>query len=618
MDLDRQDEAVIIKTPGRYTHASTPAKHTVIGGRLALSPSKINTHFKTSKAASGMYLCLVKHVRISSDAVENTKDSQIQTPQTPRHRDALSKKIPVTPRHRVTPIGKPWTPRPPRTPGTPGTPGTSLPTVYNTARQLFVRSTNSGRVVGRDEERNELNTFIQTHLASKSGGCLYVSGPPGTGKSALANETCADLAPVESVRVAYINCMSMKSSRDIYAKLVEHLWGDTVSAAGADMKLLEELFVAKINGPDLFVVTLDEIDHLLTLDLDILYTLFEWSLQRSSRLILIGIANALDLTDRFLPRLKARNLKPQLLPFLPYTASQIDAVLTTRLRSLLPADGSAQAGYVPFVHPAAISLCSRKVASQTGDLRKAFDMSRRAIDLIEGETKQKYRLQADEKMMPPSPSKTPLTENANLSSPSSGQSPTQSPAKGAQSVGRDDRLLALTAETAPRATVAHIGRIAATAFGNGTSQRLQALNVQQKAALCSLVALEKRKRAAMSNVLATPSKSDRAAPTVRMLYETYTLLCKRDGMLHPLSSTEFRDVISSLETLSLVTAVEGKTGSFAVTITPSKKSKTRGFGAGNADEKRLASCVAEKELVQVVDGVGGGILRGLLNGEGLD
>lgn len=48
--------------------------------------------------------------------------------------------------------------------------------------------------------------------------------------------------------------------------------------------------------------------------------------------MLIGIANTLDLTDRILPRLEAReNCKPQLLNFPPYTRNQIAAILQDRL-----------------------------------------------------------------------------------------------------------------------------------------------------------------------------------------------------------------------------------------------------------------------------------------------
>ncbi len=102
--------------------------------------------------------------------VEGEESVQLPTPQTPRHRDALSKKVPVTPRHRVGLMGKPLTPRTPRTPFTP----TNAPSVYNTARQLFTRSADPGRLVGREEERNELNTFIQNGIESKSGRCMYI------------------------------------------------------------------------------------------------------------------------------------------------------------------------------------------------------------------------------------------------------------------------------------------------------------------------------------------------------------------------------------------------------------------------------------------------------------
>ena len=84
----------------------------------------------------------------------------------------------MTPRHRVALVGKPATPRTPRTPSTPS----NAPTIYNDARQLFVRSVVPGRLVGRDEERAELNGFIRQGIESKRGRCLYVSGPPGTGK----------------------------------------------------------------------------------------------------------------------------------------------------------------------------------------------------------------------------------------------------------------------------------------------------------------------------------------------------------------------------------------------------------------------------------------------------
>ncbi|KAI0117419.1 cell division control protein Cdc6 [Daldinia grandis] len=527
-----------------------------------------------------------------------------RTPSTPRFRDALSK-VPVTPRHRVTPAGRVSKRLFPQTPLTPA----ALQTVYHHARQLFSRSADPGQLIGRDEERSQLKEFLQRCSKPNPSGCIYVSGPPGTGKSAMINEVTQELVEKKTVKKAYINCMSIKSSKDLYGSLIDQICDETDISEGDTATTVEKLFLPRKKTTNVYLVVLDEIDHILTLDLESLYRLFEWSMQKSSRLVLIGIANALDLTDRFLPRLKSRNLKPELLPFLPYSAAQIKSIITTRLKSLVP-EGSP----LPFIHPAAIELCSRKVSSQTGDLRKAFEICRRALDLVEAETKQKHEAEIKEKILLATPSKKPLGENTNLSSPK------RLSEKGPSAMLAES-LRGLTVETAPRVSIAHLNKVTAAAFSNGTNQRLKTLNLQQKAALCSLMALEKRNRASRtSSTPATPSKSQSIAPSIKRLYETYSILCTRESLLHPLSSSEFREVIGSLETLSLVSAVDGKTGSLAMLHTPSKRGKKGGFGTGIglADEKKVASCVGEKELEQAVEGLGVDILKSILSGEALD
>jgi cell division control protein 6 len=427
---------------------------------------------------------------------------------------------------------------------------------------------------------------------------MYVSGPPGTGKSALVKEVCHELQVTSHVRTVYINCMSVKSPTDIYSKLVQELIDDDGEDSIDAMAHLQAIFLPKKNssGP-VYVVTLDEIDHLLTLGLEILYKLFEWSLHRSSRLILIGIANALDLTDRFLPRLKARNLKPRLLPFLPYTASQIASVITAKLQTLLRAIPETPPDYVPFVHPTAVQFCSKKVASQTGDLRKAFDIMRRTIDLVETEAKQKHRVSSIAQMNQTSPSKRHLKENPNLCSPIPVPATPEAP------------LSLLSPCTAPRATIAHVARVSASALSNGTSQRLQTLNLQQKAALCALISLEKSNRRRYRSILDTPSKTSPmdTAPSIRKLYDTYCSLCKRENTLHPLTATEFADVVGGLETLGLVGEGNGRC---FVNRTPGKKMK-----GGVGEERRVVSWVSEAEVEGCLEGVGGSILRGLLMGD---
>ena len=127
-----------------------------------------------------------------------------------------------------------------------------------------------------------------------------------------------------------------------------------------------------------------------------------------------------------------------------------------------------------------------------------------------------------------------------------------------------------------------------------------------------MISLEKSNRRAAKSMLATPSKSASSAQnralTIRRLYETYCSLCKRENALHPLTSTEFVDVIGGLETLGLVGEEARGFGVIKVNGTPSKKA-VRG-----REERVVVSWVAEKEVEECLDGPGGGILRGLLRG----
>lgn len=122
-------------------------------------------------------------------------------------------------------------------------------------------------------------------------------------------------------------------------------------------------------------MVLDEIDQLENKNQSILYTIFEWPSKPSFKLILIGIANALDLTDRTLPRLQAKcELKPKLMHFAPYTKNQIVEILTSRLK---------EAGALEVFSSPALQMLAGKVAAVSGDVRRALDIGRRVVEMID-------------------------------------------------------------------------------------------------------------------------------------------------------------------------------------------------------------------------------------------
>jgi cell division control protein 6 len=262
---------------------------------------------------------------------------------------------------------------------------------------------------------------------------------------------------------------------------------------------------------------------------------------------------------------------------------------------MLPPSTEAATDCVPIIHPAAIKLIGSKIAAQTGDLRKAFNLTRRTIDLIERDTMSLSTETA-------SPTKQPLGEVTNNSG-----SIMPSPIRSESSPLKiDDCKTPLTAASAPRATIKHVAKLASSIFNNGAISRLASLNLQQKAVLCSLVSRERRQEG--RDPFKTPSKSSKRVPTVKDLFEKYGQLCQRDdGLMPVLKNTEFRDVVASLETLGLVQEAVGRSVSM---LTPSKTPAKLGR---SIDERQFKSVVSENELRDSMAGPGADLLQRLLD-----
>lgn len=518
--------------------------------------------------------------------------ASFSTPSALRFKDVFEQSAPVTPKHRVRLTGRLLTPRSSRS----STPSQSQ-NVYSQARQAFTQ-TGTSKIIGREAEREQLNRFICNAIETGTGGCTYVSGAPGTGKSALVLEMLETFRE-QPVKIVSINCVALKTSSEVLAQFTQEFCPSHHGKMGSKASLAK-LFTTRKSGSPMHLVLLDEMDTLLGGECELLYSIFEWAMHPASSLILIGIANALDLTDRFLPRLKVRNVKPQLLPFLPYSAQQISTIIREKLRSLLPLESTAPTDFVPIMQPAAIQLSGKKIASQTGDLRKAFSLVRRAIDQVEQETLLKMNQEQSV-----TPTKQPLGEVTNT--PMKPQSWSVSPLKEPSSPSIQRSVLSqLTMESAPRASIAHVARIASSIFNNSALSRLNGLNLQQKAVLCSLVAAEKKQM--QRDPYKTPSKSWSKIANVKELFETYTLLCNRDeGILQVLKSTEFRDVVASLETLGLIHEATGRNSSLLTPAsTPSRSGRSM-------DDKQVVSAVSEKEMRDSLKGAGSDLLQRLLD-----
>jgi len=439
------------------------------------------------------------------------------------------------------------------------------------------------QVVGRERERSCLQRFLQKrfnlfahleHSASPQGeaieldgapesGSLYICGLPGTGKTALVRSILADLEQQGEKKpaIAFVDCMSIQHPREVFAKVLGALGQDSEQD---DVEAERRLSVIVKDSRRRTLIVLDEIDHLLRnrVHQNILYRLFSWGAtsapvanDQSGSCALIGIANSLDLTERFVPLLASKGAAPAVLNFRPFEATEITTVLQARLSQLYPRydvtateelidmDHESSAPSMPLIQFDAMMLASKKIAAATGDLRKALDACRLAIDAVESE-------------------ETFKAEHGDLSH--------------------------FTTTSAPKVKPAHFLKVLGMVLGSPKLNKIRDLGFQSKLVLLALLIAQKRQAAKLDILGSTTSlgiTTGTQEMSIRDLECTYTAMLKNDeaGALPSVESSELMDVIEGLEVEGVVRIVND-----AATTKSSSSSSCRGAMGLSPSGKRAA------------------------------
>lgn len=169
-----------------------------------------------------------------------------------------------------------------------------------------------------------------------------------------------------------INGLKLASPENIYSVIYEALNGHKVSWKKALHSLNERFSNTECSKEDNrpCILLIDELDLLVTRNQAVLYNILDWPTKPHSKLIVIGIANTMDLPEKLLPRISSR-MGIQRLCFGPYNYQQLQEIILTRL-----------SGIEAFEKPA-IEFASRKVAAVSGDARRALEICRRAAELAD-------------------------------------------------------------------------------------------------------------------------------------------------------------------------------------------------------------------------------------------
>nr|XP_029489128.1 origin recognition complex subunit 1 isoform X2 [Oncorhynchus nerka] len=344
---DSEEETMVKKTRGRNgkTSVRTPRK----------TPSKKDLQSSSDEEKTDSE----EETMVKKTRGRNGKTS-VRTP-----RKTPSKKVtPSTPRHATPNI--PSRTVPARQPGN----------ILEEARARLHVSSLPESLPCREQEFQDIYNFVESKVMDGTGGCMYISGVPGTGKTATVHEVirclqhASDMDEIPTFRFIEINGMKMTDPHQAYVQILQKLTDQKVTADHA-AALLEKRFSNPAPKKETTVLLVDELDLLWTRKQNVMYNLFDWPTRRHARLVVLTIANTMDLPERIMINRVASRLGLTRMSFQPYSFKQLQQIITSRLNK------------VKAFEEDALQLVSRKVAALSGDARRCLDICRRATEICE-------------------------------------------------------------------------------------------------------------------------------------------------------------------------------------------------------------------------------------------
>ncbi|ODV80774.1 origin recognition complex subunit 1 [Suhomyces tanzawaensis NRRL Y-17324] len=238
---------------------------------------------------------------------------------------------------------------------------------------------------GREDEMLQLLEKISTAIETETGSCVYVSGTPGVGKTATVREVIKQLQELsedgdfKQFDYLEINGLKLLTPSVAYELLWKKISGINVSASNAAI-LLEKHFDTKRDNSRPLVVLMDELDQIVTKKQNVMYNFFNWPSYANSKLVVIAVANTMDLPERVLSNKISSRLGLNRIQFVGYTFDQLGEIIKHRLSML-----TKQNKRKVIITDDAVGFASRKVASVSGDARRALTICRRAVEIAEKE-----------------------------------------------------------------------------------------------------------------------------------------------------------------------------------------------------------------------------------------
>ncbi|TBU18896.1 subunit 1 of origin recognition complex [Hamiltosporidium tvaerminnensis] len=237
-------------------------------------------------------------------------------------------------------------------------------------------------VVSREEEYNILKDYITDFIKSGIGKSIYVSGVPGSGKTYTVTKLLKNIKQKNVFEYLYINCGHLKTKNSIYLNILRNTSCMKLNQKQGFLKTLQTHFLSCKKH---HIMVLDEIDLLITPKQELLYNIFDLpyieSKNMSSKLLIIVIANTLNLPEKLFEAKVNSRLGTDRIYFKPYTHEKINKIIESKIildKKIKSLDSKRK------FEKNSIDLLSKRISAVSGDIRKVEHI----LDQINSETNQ--------------------------------------------------------------------------------------------------------------------------------------------------------------------------------------------------------------------------------------
>lgn len=222
---------------------------------------------------------------------------------------------------------------------------------------------------GREKEIKTIMDFLK----DRKSGTLYLTGPPGTGKTMSVDWILDNMPQVSRVK---INCLRVASSKIVLQRICNGLGLGKYTIYNESEMIVRicKKITSRSAKPQILV--LDELDQLpQSKNANLIKSIFDWPNLPNSRLILVGIANTVNLTARYqvVSALIGKEESFTKVLFRPYNSKEIKEILEWYLQN----DENFED---ELVEPKALDMIAKKFARENGDIRGALNALRSSID----------------------------------------------------------------------------------------------------------------------------------------------------------------------------------------------------------------------------------------------